>query len=49
MECIMERDTEQHELIELVELGAASEQTLGGEGYSIDLVREIPKTGISDE
>lgn len=42
----MERDNQEHEL---VELGAASEQTLGADGYSIDFVRELPKTGISDE
>jgi hypothetical protein len=45
-ECNMDRDYEQREL---VDLGSASEQTLGGEGYSADLVREIPKTGISDD
>jgi hypothetical protein len=42
----MERD---NELQPLVDLGAASEQTLGAEGYSFDLVREIPKTGISED
>lgn len=42
----MERKIEQ---AELVDLGAASEQTLGADGYSIDFVRELPKTGISDE
>lgn len=46
MECTMNRDNDQAELIEL---GAASEQTLGADGYSIDFVRELPKTGISDE
>ncbi len=42
----MERDNQQHELIEL---GAASEQTLGAEGTSFDLVREIEPAGISDD
>jgi hypothetical protein len=42
----MERDKDQQALIDL---GAASEQTLGADGYSFDLVREIPKTGISDD
>lgn len=34
---------------ELIDLGVASEQTLGGEGKMPDLVREIPETGLSDE
>lgn len=42
----MEREHEAHPL---VELGAASERTLGADGYSFDLVREIPKTGISED
>lgn len=42
----MERNNEQHRLIEL---GAASEQTLGADGYSFDLVREIKPTGISED
>lgn len=33
-----------------IELGSASEATLGGKGQSTDLVREIPATaGISDD
>lgn len=42
----MERDKEQ---LELVELGAASAQTLGAKGELTDFVREIPNTGISDD
>lgn len=42
----MERDNEQHVLIDL---GAASEQTLGADGRFSDLVGEIPQTGISDD
>lgn len=42
----MERDNQQ---LELVELGAASEQTLGAKGDLTDFVREIPNTGISDD
>lgn len=42
----MERDNEQ---LELVELGTASEQTLGAKGDLSDFVREIPSTGISDD
>lgn len=42
----MERDNEQ---LGLVELGAASEQTLGAKGNLSDFVREIPTTGISDD
>lgn len=42
----MERDSEQRDLIDL---GPASEQTLGSEGEATDLVRYIPKTGISDD
>jgi len=42
----MERDNERQAL---VDLGSASEQTLGAEGYSFDLVREIPLTGISED
>lgn len=34
---------------ELIDLGVASEETLGGEGKMPDLVREIPETGLSDE
>jgi len=33
----------------LVDLGEASGQTLGADGYSTDLVREIPRTGISED
>lgn len=42
----MERDKEQQPL---VDLGAASEETLGAEGISTDFVRDLPKNGISDE
>ena len=42
----MKRDTKQRELIDL---GPASEQTLGGKGTSTDLVREIPALGISND
>lgn len=42
----MERDYEQHELIDL---GAASEQTLGATGDFPDLVGRIEQTGISDD
>jgi hypothetical protein len=42
----MERDNEQHRLIDL---GTASEQTLGAAGRFSDLVGEIPKTGISED
>ena len=42
----MEREKEQQELIDL---GAASEQTLGAEGRYFDLVGEIPPTGLSDD
>jgi hypothetical protein len=34
---------------DVIDLGAASEQTLGGDGKLPDLVREIPETGLSDE
>ena len=42
----MERD---NELLSPIELGVASEQTLGAEGRFSDLVGEIPPTGISDD
>lgn len=42
----MERENEQQNL---VDLGAASEQTLGAKGNLSDFVREIPGTGISDD
>ncbi len=42
----MERDNEN---TVLVELGTASEQTLGAKGDLSDFVREIPATGISDD
>lgn len=42
----MERDTERQEL---VDLGAASEQTLGADGKYIDFVRDLETTGISDD
>lgn len=34
---------------ELIDLGVASEETLGGAGKMPDLVSEIPETGLSDE
>ena len=42
----MERDNEQ---LEPIELGTASEQTLGAKGDLSDFVREIPATGLSDD
>ncbi len=42
----MERDNQQHDLIDL---GSASEQTLGATGRFPDLVGEIEQTGISDD
>jgi hypothetical protein len=43
----MERENEQ---AKLVDLGTASEQTLGAKGDLSDFVREIPgTTGISDD
>lgn len=42
----MERDNEQREL---VDLGTASDQTLGAKGDLSDFVREIPTTGISED
>ena len=42
----MEREYEQTGLIDL---GAASDQTLGREGRFPDLVGEIPAAGISEE
>lgn len=42
----MERKSEQPAL---VELGAASKQTLGAKGDLSDFVREIPSSGISDD
>lgn len=42
----MERNNEQ---LELIDLGAVSEQTLGAKGDLSDFVREIPQTGISDD
>lgn len=42
----MEQDREQ---LGPADLGPASRQTLGGDGEATDLVRYIPKTGISDE
>lgn len=42
----MERDTKRREPIDL---GPASERTLGAKGYSTDLVREIPQLGIGDD
>jgi hypothetical protein len=38
-----------HEHSAPVDLGAASEATLGAKGYSTDLVREIPDLGLSDD
>jgi hypothetical protein len=38
-----------HEDFAPVELGTASEATLGAKGYSTDLVREIPGLGLSDD
>lgn len=34
---------------DLIDLGVASEETLGGEGQMPDFVREIPQTGLSDD
>jgi hypothetical protein len=34
---------------DVIDLGIASEATLGGEGKMPDLVREIPETGLSDD
>ncbi|PCD03346.1 hypothetical protein COC42_02815 [Sphingomonas spermidinifaciens] len=34
---------------DVIELGVASEETLGGEGQMPDFVREIPQTGLSDD
>lgn len=34
---------------EVIELGAASETTLGGAGLLPDFVREIPQTGLADD
>ncbi|MDF2381756.1 benenodin family lasso peptide [Nostoc ellipsosporum NOK] len=34
---------------DVIDLGVASEETLGGDGKLPDLVREIPETGLSDE
>lgn len=43
----MKRDNEQRRLIDL---GAVTEQTLGGAGIPFDLVRDLEKTtGISDD
>ena len=42
--------TNDHDQQALIDLGAASKETLGAQGNSTDLVREIPSaTGISDE
>lgn len=45
-ECNMERQTEQRAPIDL---GAASEQTLGTGDRAPDLVGQIPEAGISDD
>jgi hypothetical protein len=34
---------------DVIDLGVASEATLGGEGEMPDFVREIPQTGLSDD
>lgn len=34
---------------DVIDLGVASETTLGGDGKLPDLVREIPEMGLSDE
>ncbi len=34
---------------DVIDLGVASEETLGGEGQMPDFVREIPQTGLSDD
>ena len=38
-----------HEPTRLVDLGSASEKTLGADGYSFDLVRELPIPGINHD
>lgn len=34
---------------DVIDLGVASEETLGGDGELPDFVREIPQTGLSDD
>jgi hypothetical protein len=34
---------------DVIDLGVASEETLGGDGQLPDLVREIPQTGLSED
>jgi hypothetical protein len=34
---------------DVIDLGLASEETLGGEGQMPDFVREIPQAGLSDD
>lgn len=34
---------------DVIDLGVASEETLGGEGQLPDFVREIQQTGLSDD
>ncbi|MDC7810942.1 benenodin family lasso peptide [Sphingomonas koreensis] len=34
---------------DVIDLGVASQETLGGEGTMPDFVREIPQTGLSDD
>jgi hypothetical protein len=43
----MTRELYQHD--DLIDLGTASVETLGGEGPRFDLVGEAPKIGISNE
>ena len=38
-----------NEARKLVDLGKASEQTLGADGYSLDFVRELPITGLASD